>query len=465
MLVNLLIVLIVILNLSVLVWPLLPVSKKPRWLDFLPATALGLCILEFFLDEFGFRMIPVYLLSFLVFLFTLGRIFRPSPSQPKHRRLACLAGLAGLVWLVPAAAIPLAIFPFHPLPAPSGAFAVGSVTYAWQDTSRPETYSEDPNDYRELPVQFWYPVDKSGGKSAGPTEAVPVSAAQATYPLVIFSPGAFGVRDSNTSTYLELVSHGFIVAAIDHTYQSAYASFPDGRVIPISPEFIQAVQRHNQLMVTAPKEDEQIIRDWLTLRLADIRFIVGRVEELNRGAPQGLLAGRMDLKRIGFIGHSLGAVAMVQFCREDARCQAVVNLDGPMFGDRLPDSNGWEAAFIDAPFPKPLLAFYSDLLYNDPQYYDTIYLPNRRAYERAVKPMYILVIKGSGHMNFTDLPLISPVLANALGGGTVDPERCIRIVNRYALAFFEKHLNGQTVPLLDGSLPTDAGVTFEARNL
>jgi predicted dienelactone hydrolase len=36
--------------------------------------------------------------------------------------------------------------------------------------------------------------------------------------VVVFSHGAFGVRNSNTTTFLELASRGFIVASIDHPY-------------------------------------------------------------------------------------------------------------------------------------------------------------------------------------------------------------------------------------------------------
>ena len=51
--------------------------------------------------------------------------------------------------------------------------------------------------------------------------------------------------------------------------------------------------------------------------------------------------------------------------------------------------------------------------------------------------------KGSGHMNFTDLPLISPFIANALGTGDVDPEECIDQVNALVLEFFDHYLKGK----------------------
>jgi dienelactone hydrolase len=461
---KLLIFLILLLNLIVLLWPLLPVRQKPRWLDFLPAVALVLCVLEFFLDQVNFRMVPAYVLTVLVFLFTFGRLRRPSNEQPKHRIVAMAASLLGLLGLGISAALPLWIISFDPLPEPTGPYKVGTVTYAWVDPSRPETYTVDPNDHRELPVQIWYPVDGTTRTSGSENAGAPVSAAQATYPLVIFSPGALGPRMSNLSTYQELASHGYIVAAIDHTYQSAYTSFPDGRVIPFSPIFMQEMQAHGQATLGNPVEDDRILQGWIGIHVADLSFVVDQLESVNQGGPQGPLTGKMDLGRIGLIGHSLGGISVVEFCRQDARCRAAVNLDGPLIGDRLSVTSDWQQTLTETPFPRPLMQMYSGVLYNDPRYSDTIYAPNRAAYERATEPAYGLVFEGAGHANFTDLPLISHLLANVLGVGPINPSRCIRIVNTYTLAFFDGYLKGQDTPLLDGPSSDYPEVIFTSRN-
>lgn len=461
---QLLISLILFLNLLVLIWSLLPMRRKPRWLDFLPALALGLCLLEFLLDEFNFRMFPAYLLTLSIFVLTLGRLFRLSSEQTKRRWPAVLAAMIGFPWLLFSAALPLVLLPFNPIPAATGPYAVGTITYAWKDTSRLEMYTDDLNDYRELPVQVWYPVDKTVQTATNGIVNAPVSMAQATYPLLVFSPGAFGPRDSNISTYQELASNGYIVAAIDHTYQTPYASFPDGRTILISPKFVQEVQIHNQVMITTPQEDARILDDWIVLRLLDLRMVVDGLEQINNDAGQSPLAGRMDLSRIGLIGHSLGGTSASQFCREDARCQAVVSLDGPLFGDRVSVASDGRQTFVETSFPKPLMLMYSGVLFTDPKYHDTIYMASVMAYQRTSQPVYALVIDGAGHMNFTDLPLISPVLAGALGTGPINPERCIRIVNAYTLAFFDRNLKGEAVPLLDGPSSEYPEVTFQSRN-
>lgn len=44
------------------------------------------------------------------------------------------------------------------LPAPSGPFSVGRVTYALVDLSRPEPLAHQDQAHRELMVDVWYPA-------------------------------------------------------------------------------------------------------------------------------------------------------------------------------------------------------------------------------------------------------------------------------------------------------------------
>src|ERR1700728_3584148 len=49
-------------------------------------------------------------------------------------------------------------------------------------------------------------------------------------PLVVLSPGFTNSRSTLTALAEELASHGYVVAGIDHTYESRATAFPDGRV-------------------------------------------------------------------------------------------------------------------------------------------------------------------------------------------------------------------------------------------
>ncbi len=43
------------------------------------------------------------------------------------------------------------------LPEPTGEYTVGMTRYAFLDTARPELFTEDPDDRREVTVTVWYP--------------------------------------------------------------------------------------------------------------------------------------------------------------------------------------------------------------------------------------------------------------------------------------------------------------------
>ena len=46
-------------------------------------------------------------------------------------------------------------------------------------------------------------------------------------------------------------------------------------------------------------------------------------------------------------------------------------------------------------------------------------------------------------MNYTDLPLFSPLLAGLLGTGDVDSEACINKMNEITADFLDYHLKGE----------------------
>ena len=46
-------------------------------------------------------------------------------------------------------------------------------------------------------------------------------------------------------------------------------------------------------------------------------------------------------------------------------------------------------------------------------------------------------------MDFTDLPLFAPFLADMLGSGDIDNEKCIDQVNAYVLKFFNCYLKDE----------------------
>jgi hypothetical protein len=95
-------------------------------------------------------MVPAYVLTGLFFLVWLlqSTALAGRPVKPTSRRLGHWARHPGAGDLCcPADREPLFRFP-----RPSGPYAVGTVTYHWVDAARPEIFTADPNDHRELMV-------------------------------------------------------------------------------------------------------------------------------------------------------------------------------------------------------------------------------------------------------------------------------------------------------------------------
>src|SRR5262249_49419143 len=132
------------------------------------------------------------------------------------------------------------------LPAPTGPFSIGRMTFYWKDASRPETNTADPSDHRELRVDVWYPAQTAPnakeaaycadlaalGKKLGGEGilfasmkthsfvAPPIVQGGNAYPTLVFSPGNATNAENYTALVEELVSHGYAVATVDHPFQS-----------------------------------------------------------------------------------------------------------------------------------------------------------------------------------------------------------------------------------------------------
>ncbi|MDF2839807.1 MAG: platelet-activating factor acetylhydrolase, plasma/intracellular isoform [Clostridia bacterium] len=456
-------VLIIAANIPVLIWALLPVKRVPRFLDFMPLSAVVFLVLHLFIDNESVRLrfIPLYIFTIATFLITIMRIFHHRSDQPRRRILAGAGRIFGLLLLTICVLIPTVVIPFYPLPEPTGSYHVGTIASDFTDRNRMEAFSKEEGVLRKVAVQFWYPTEKLETESLNDISGAPISTKQQDYPVLIFSHGAFGVRMSNASTFRELASHGYIVASIDHTYQAFYTSFADGESIPASSEFLNDAMKVQTDNLDASKTF-QITHDWLDLRAADIELVIDSLASGNLGNEAKMLIGHMDLTKIGLFGHSLGGAAAAQVCRDREDIKAVVVLDGTMIGDIKGVKGDGTDIITDESFDKPLMLMYGSL-FQSPEAKRTSYQSNIKAFENATDAAYSVCIKDSGHLNFTDLPRISPFLSGMLGVGTVDSLECIKTVNAYSLDFFDKHLKGQASSLLEGTTSSYSEVLFDKR--
>ncbi|CAM3838581.1 alpha/beta hydrolase family protein [Nocardiopsis rhodophaea] len=230
---------------------------------------------------------------------------------------ALLLGVSALV-AVPA---PVTAATGPELPEPRGAFPVGTRSLYLKDTTRPDPWKPD-KDFRELMVTAWYPTpvpsgDRAPYMSARLSTAVvgkdvlrtvrTHSAADAAAlpwrsPLVVLSPGYGMTRRVMTELAEDLAARGYVVAAVDHTYEAA-VEFPDGRLEPC-------------LECSGPGDPAVV-----PSRVKDLRFVLDRLTDPATRLP-------IDSSRIAVVGHAIGGAAAVDLLSEDPRVDAAVNMDG-----------------------------------------------------------------------------------------------------------------------------------------
>ncbi len=464
----------------------IPRLRAVRWTGYVAVIELLIAGAQALVEGPRWQMVPAYTLSGLFLLVWLLQTIAPA-GLPAWRtwtsRLA--AGLAlglGILGLAVSIALPIA-FPVFRLPQPSGPYEIGTLTYHWVDNARSEIFSANPNDRRELMVQIWYPAK---GTPSSPrasyvpdprvlagllrlihapeflfdqfkyvkTHAIPsapMAAAESAYPVLIFASGRGGFRQESTLMFEELVSHGYIVAAIDQPYASTGVEFPDGRLVTLDAR-----------LLPGPKgglpADRKFFDDVVIPYLAkDVIFTLDQLTVLNQADPNGILTGRLDVQRAGIFGPSLGGLVGAEACYLEPRLKVLLAMDVHM-----------PANVVRAGLKQPTMFISRDAKWMqlegwNQEYIDEIQTSMRAVYESLPGDGYLVLVPGMFHDNFSDAALYSPLLPWLGLTGPIDGDRANSILGAYTLAFFDKHLKGQLAPLLDGPSEQYPEVHFETR--
>lgn len=366
------------------------------------------------------------------------------------------------------------------IPPPSGPFGIGRIGYHWIDTSRPDDY--DPKRRRELMVYFWYPTEKSTGArgqylpgaaqmdalpeirklmsgefgntwapivsgeiSSHAIDHAPIASSRTPFPVVIFSHGLGSTGFQYTALIEHLVSHGYVVASIEHTYTAMAIWFPDFGV----------VTQHNDSPPAGLSQSERL--NWKMKQVAilisegaaDVRFVIDRMTQLNRDKRQFALAGAINLKRLAAMGHSAGAEFAARACQQDSRIQACVDLDGGMVPiSALPIYDD------DRTMRQPLLfleAYHPDNGMGGTPDQIAEYKKVREQQLQELQPGSYAVVLHSpeiAHPSFSDVPLFfhghdgfpeTPVVLHNLD-----------LITQFVLGFLDRTLLGKRQPLFDG---------------
>lgn len=319
----------------------------------------------------------------------------------------------------------------------SGSHNVATVAAILVDDSFKDPFESDGSG-REVPVYLFYPEDKNG-----------------EFPLVVFSHGAFGYYQSNFSTYTELASNGYVVAALDHPHHSFFTTDTQGNTITVDLQFINDV-----MYVSEGDASRQEVYDysqkWLELRVHDMNLALDSIKQAKEDGKlssvwhtdeqdeiNSVLAVT-DTDKIGVLGHSLGGATSVEMGRERDDIDAVVVLDGTMLGEVTGIENDKEL-YNNEPYPVPILDFTKESDYNEVRNNpdDTRFAYVNDNTVNNAKDGKLVIFKNTGHMDFTDLPLISPTLGNMLGSGDVDNAEFMKLINGIVLNWFDYYLKGE----------------------
>ncbi len=358
--------------------------------------------------------------------------------------------------------------PDNPFPGLTGPYQTGTHEYYWIDETRSEKYTKDPDDKRHLLVQVWYPAEQNKNAEKYPyiarkeefgdfkgyepvyhvkTNSVldaGISAKLKKYPVLIFSHGMGNTRFSNTYQTEMLASHGYIVFAVNHTFENNTTVFPDG-FSPRKDNFkkYERIKGNPEEVVDHQLEyyDNYRLREWEK----DASFVLDKIAELNK-TEGSFFKDRLDLDKTGMFGYSFGGSNTVKMCKNDSRIKAAVNMDSYIFGDV------WETGIT-----QPIIFIRAEIEIRSREeneargvkhenYLKTVEKFTEREstfFRKSKNDKYVLTLKNTVHRNFSDNALFRPQNPDK-----IDNRKCHEIINAYTLAFFDKYLKNKDNGLL-----------------
>jgi dienelactone hydrolase len=255
---------------------------------------------------------------------------------------------------------------------------------------------------------------------------------QRALPLIVLSPGFTNSRSALTALAEDLASHGYVVAGIDHTYESFATAFPDGRVTTC-------------LARETRRRGEGFWEKLMAGRAADVSFVLNELTGTDRAWPGAAL---IDPSRIAMAGHSIGGAAAIAALLADSRIRAGIDMDGAI------------------PSPIPDHGLSQPFLFLGKQ---SNYTPGSggavTTWERDWKLLTgwkrWLLVAGAIHASFTDLALLADQAGIAVGAG-LPGARSLDITRAYVRAFFDQHLRSRPQALLDQPSPRYPEVTLRS---
>ncbi len=346
----------------------------------------------------------------LILLTTAMDFRRHFPRVRLHRSALSLGLGFALVLFVATAPANQNVLPYKP---EAGPYRVEFVRYDWHDARRD----------RDVPVKIYFPASGEG-----------------PFPVIVFSHGLGGTRESYEYLGRHWASHGYVSVHLQHLGS-------DDAVWRDSPNPMESLR--------------QAVRDPAAAihRPLDVSFAIDQIQRLQ--AEDSPLRGRLDLARIGAAGHSFGAfttlaVAGMVFMlpggertMRDPRIQAAIPMSAPVPERREHLDRIYGAIAI------PCLHMTGTLDYS-PITPQTSAADRQLPFEHSRGPdKYLLVFEGGDHMVFSGVRRRQAARANV----ELDPV-FHSFIRQATTAFWDAYLRNDRAArqwLADGGLEAVLG--------
>jgi len=269
--------------------------------------------------------------------------------------------------------------------------------------------------------------------------------AEGEFPLLVFSHGNGGLRHQNTFQAEYLASHGYVVAAADHTGNATVTVLPN-RIVPYNTTTRKAKER---------KDDRPL----------DVSFLISHLTKLT-STDDHWLSHRLQSDEIGVFGHSFGGYTTCRAIELDDRIKAAIPMT--LAFTKIPEkeeddkSESEDQKDADAEPKKlspadlgdvgdvcsvPLLVILGDL---DRTVGEEGNMRSVKYFEQATGPKCLLNFRNAGHFTFTEMNQMNTEFGDGVGSerddeGNVtftfsDAVEDQRITNVYSVAFFDTFL-------------------------
>ena len=336
----------------------------------------------------------------------------------------------------------------------TGNYAIGTQRFLLIDSSRTNWFLEGYEEPRLLMTQVWYPADTALLKQKSKyidnknalTETIKLqgykvpkilsnqigyvdcnSWENATpiqnkkFPVIIFSHGHGGLRTQNTNQVEELVSHGYIVVAVDHTFDAGFIQFPNGDIS------YSLTARVNDEGV---KETAEEFYTRFSYRADDIKFLIDQINHFDKYNDK--IFSIMNQDNLGIFGHSFGGMTSFYSGFHNPQIKSCYSLDG--WFEPMPDT------LVLKNINKPIFQLGQNNQ-GEIKYWNEL---NYQKLEKIAKNnsnlSIVIDIPGSYHYDYTDFTYFSYLSKKLKFSGEVSPTKMAKIMNATLVGFFNHTL-------------------------